>query len=162
MRIEYTNDENFTIYLYDKNKLKTIDEIKKDPEKFFKSIFLILKDKYKFYLEGLYKLELFPCKYYGIVIEISKEEDEFYEKYIDGVDLKIKINQEENVLYEIDDIFLECLKEHIIFKSNDKFYLMFDKQPTNKEILSIIEHSKIIYGNECKKIINPHNLFTNN
>ncbi len=160
MRIEYQDMDNFKIYLYDENKVKDIEQIKENPEQFFKGLFLILKNKYGFKLEGLYKLNLFPCNNYGMIIEIEKEIDEFYEKYIDGVDLKIKINDPCEILYEIDDLLLTENQNNIaVFKKRGKFYLLYTKEPTAKELYQILEHSNIIYGDDVLEIVSPYNLF---
>lgn len=162
MRIEYQDMDNFKIYLYDKKKLKSIEEIKEDPEKFFKDLFLILKKSYGFKLEGLYKLNLFPCNNYGIIIEIIKEIDEFYDKYIDGVDLKIKINDPCEVLYQIDDLLLvEDNPDVVVFKKRDRFYLLYTQEMSDKELYKILEHSNVVYGDKVLEIISPYNLFTN-
>lgn len=162
MRIEYSDMDNFTVYLYDENKLKDIELIKSNPESFFKNIFLILKNKYKFKLEGLYKVELFPCSNYGIIIEIEKVIEDFYHNYIDGVDLKIKINDESDILFEIDDpLLIKDTKDVAVFKKDDKFYLMYLDKISNKELYKILEHSNLIYGEKCLEIINPYNLFIN-
>lgn len=160
MRIEYNDMDNFVIYLYDDKKLESIDDIKDNPEDFFKNIFFILKHKYKFDLEGLYKVELFPCFNYGIIIEVNKVIDDFYQNYTDGVDLKIKINDESLILFEIDDLLLLNNTSNIsIFKKNDKFYVLYLSEIERCELYKILEHSNIIYGDKCLEIINPYNLF---
>ena len=161
MHIEVFDKNTFTIYIYEKKKYKNINEIKENPEKFFKKIFLILKNKYKMNFEGLYKIEVYPCLIYGMIIEVKKEIDDFYEQYIDGVDLKIKIHDESIMLYEIKDIFITKEINNInLFKHKNKYYILANEELTNKQLFKILEHSKIIYGEKCNQIINPYNLIT--
>ncbi len=160
MRIEYNDMDNFVIYLYDNKKQKNVDDIKEDPEEFFKNIFFILKHKYKFNLDGLYKVELFPCINYGIIIEVKKVIDDFYQNYTDGVDLKIKINDDSLILFEIDDLLLlDDVTDISIFRKNDKFYVLYLTEISDKDLYKILEHSNIVYGDKCLEIINPYNLF---
>lgn len=159
MYVKYLDNKSFNIFLFDENKIKNTDNIKENPEDFFKNIFLTLKNKYHIKLNGMYKIDLYICNDYGIVIEMRYEEDEIFEDYIEGVDLKIKINDECKTLFEIKDVLIAKDEDNIqIFKYNDKFYLMFIDKPKPKQLFKILEHSKIIYGKITKKIINPYNI----
>ena len=159
MRIEYIENSSFKLYIYDDKKIINLNKIKDKPEIFFKNIFLILKNKYHLKLSGLYKIDLYICDDYGIVVELKHEEDEFYDDYIEGVDLKIKINEESKSLFELDDVLItKDMKNTQIFLYKNKYYLMFLTSPTKKELFNIIEHSKIVYGKVTKKIISPYNI----
>ena len=159
MHLEYIDDNNFKLYIHDEKKIIEIDKIKDNPEQFFKNIFLKLKNKYHMRLNGLYKIDLYVCNNYGIVVELKHEDDEFYDDYIEGVDLKIKINDDCETLFEIEDVLLtKNMKNINIFLYKNKYYLMFVNKPSKKELFTILEHSKVIYGKITKKIINQVNI----
>lgn len=115
---------------------------------YFKKIFSKMKEKYKILINGFYYVKIYKDKYYGIIIELEKSDMEYYDYYIDEIDMHIEI-VESIFLYQIDDIYItESLKEdNDIILYQNKLYLKINRNLNNIEIDKLIEISKIFYKN---------------
>ena len=85
---------------------------------------------------------------YGIVIEINKDNLDYFDYYYDTVDMRIKVNNSKTFLYEIEDIFIlsnDILKKGILYKYNNKLYLHFIKKVTDIDIGKVLEFASIEY-----------------
>lgn len=115
---------------------------------YFKKIFSKMKEKYKILINGFYYVKIYKDKYYGIIIELEKSDMEYYDYYIDEIDMHIEI-VESIFLYQIDDIYItESLKkDNDIILYQNKLYLKINRNLNNIEIDKLIEISKIFYKN---------------
>lgn len=115
---------------------------------YFKKIFSKMKEKYKILINGFYYVKIYKNKYYGIIIELEKSDMEYYDYYIDEIDMHIEI-VESIFLYQIDDIYItESLKkDNDIILYQNKLYLKINRNLNNIEIDKLIEISKIFYKN---------------
>lgn len=132
MKIEYIDEDNIIIFL-NRYLIKDLDfDNKNNLEEYFKNLFIKLKDIYNIKISGYYELVLYIDNIYGIIIEIKKEDEEFY---LNQIDMKLCLI-ETKFLYEMNDI-----PSYPFYKYDDKFYIDIE----NYKIEDIIEHSKIIY-----------------
>ena len=107
---------------------------------YFKKIFSKMKEKYKILINGFYYVKIYKNKYYGIIIELEKSDMEYYDYYIDEIDMHIEI-VESIFLYQIDDIYItESLKkDNDIILYQNKLYLKINRNLNNIEIDKLIE-----------------------
>ena len=100
MNIKYIDELTFDIYIK-KELINNIDLNSKEClENYLKKIFKILKNKYKMTIEGLYNVNIYCDKYYGIIIHLENENLEYYDCFKNQVDMRI-ISINTNFLYEV-------------------------------------------------------------
>lgn len=155
MHIQFVDELNMIIYL-NKFKLKTIDFNKKeDLQEYFKNLFFNLKVYYNIDINGFYNINVFKDKFYGIVLEIEKEDLDYMEYFNGSIDMNMSI-QNQNFLYEIDDYFnidKKILDKIKIYQYKNKLYLEIIDELSSMNIAKITEFSKIIYDDEASIII---------
>ena len=145
--MKFVIDNNkFIVFLNKKldldNKLKL--------EKYFKKLFNKIKNQFDIEVNGYYNIDIYSDKYYGTIIEIIKEDLDYY-NYFNQIDMEVKLN--DNVfLYEIDYEYLNIsiINNSNIYKLKDKLYIQVkDNNILNK----ILEYSNIIYGEKIKYVL---------
>lgn len=144
MNIKYI--DNLTLNIYIKKQLiNNIDFKDKDSiEKYLKKLFKILKDKYDIIIEGYYNIIIYIDKYYGVLLNLEKEDLEYYDYYKNQVDMKIKIRNCD-FLYLVDDIPFELFdKIKIVYKDNN-IYIKIEEKLNELEMMKLMEYSKISY-----------------
>lgn len=151
MKLNIIDENNIIIFL---SKLYTKDSIKFDKENleiYFKKIFKKLQNNFDIKINGYYNINVYVNKDYGIVMEIFKEELDYYNYFDDDIEMQIKIYENSKFLYSFDDIFE--IKKGIgkIYKYNDKYYLELEKKLSKYEYAKILEFSSLIY-NDINKI----------
>ena len=137
-----SNKEDFIIFLVKTN----LDNI--DLKEYVKKLIIKLKNKLKRYISGYYKVNVYINNYYGMIIELLKEEE--YDFFKDFVELDINIIENSKMYFEFTDYFTIINKTNIYYYNNN-YYVNIDKL-NKKEILKLSEYGKIIYGNELKNI----------
>lgn len=149
MSIKFTDMDVFDIYIV-KSKIQGIDLTNKDKlEEYLKSLFSLLKSKYRIDIVGFYSVDIYMDKYYGIVIHMEKED--YYSYYKNEVDMKINII-ESSFLYEVNDIpraLIDKIKIHII---DDNMYLEIISNIEEYEMMILMEHTNSILYNYCEQI----------
>lgn len=150
MKILINDENNIIIFL---NKIICYDldlNDKDDLEDYFKKLFQNLKNNYNLNLNGYLILDIYIDKIYGYIIEIIKEDLEYFDYFDNQVEMRIIINEDIEFLYKIDDILnldKDLLKKVEIYKQKDNFYLSLRKNINNLELGQILEQSDIIYKN---------------
>ena len=145
--------KNKLIVLYlNKAYTKKIDFYSKESlQKYIKKLFVQLQNNYNLEFNGYYNVTLYIDKNYGVIIEIEKEELEYFEYFKNSIEINTKII-EDSFLYETNSIIKDnnlltyVLKEHIYFKIKNQI-----EDINMGKILEKTE--KIIYGRERKNII---------
>ena len=161
MHIEIVDDFNMIIYLNNIHS-KLISNNKEDVQDCFRNLFSKLKNYYNININGFYNIKAFKDKYYGMILELSKEDIDYIE-YFDGqVDMNITFETNCNFLYEIEDYFnldKDLIKNIKLYKYKGKFYIQIIKNISSIDIGKIIEFSKIIYDDTTKQIIKRGSVF---
>ena len=104
MHIEVIDNLNMIIYLSNIH-CKLESNKKEDLQKCFKDLFIKLKDYYNININGFYNIKVFKDNYYGLVLELEKEDIDYMD-YFDGqVDMNITFENNGSFLYEVDDYF---------------------------------------------------------
>lgn len=155
MHIDIIDDLNIIIYLQN-NKIKELDFTdKNDLQEYFKELFINLKNNYNININGYYYINVFKDKYYGLILEMNKEEIDYME-YLDGqVDMNIVIDNSDTFLYEMSDYFNidnSIINNINIYKYNSKIYVELTNKISNINMAKVLEFSNIVYGDKCKKI----------
>lgn len=160
MHIEVVDNFNMIIYLNSAHS-KLISNNKEDVQECFKNLFSKLKDYYNININGFYNIKAFKDKYYGMILELSKEDIDYIE-YFDGqVDMNITFENNCTFLYEIDDYFdldKKIIKNTKLYKYKGKFYIQIVKNISSADIGKIMEFGKIIYDDMTKQIIKKGNI----
>lgn len=138
MKVEMLSN-TIIVYLLDNKKYNEDSDIKK----ILINVFDNLEKYYNITFTTDYNLELYINRYYGMILEITENEDFIY----DGiVNLKLNVLRDTLFLYEVDDP-LEYINYEIYYY-NDKFYVN-----AKKEDIDLIENSNLVYGDIVYKII---------
>ena len=138
MKVEMLSN-TIIVYLLDNKKYNEDSDIKK----ILINVFDNLKKYYNITFDSDYNLELYINRYYGMILEITENEDFIYD---DIVNLKLNVLRDTLFLYEVDDP-LEYINYEIYYY-NDKFYVN-----AKREDIDLIENSNLVYGDTVYKII---------
>lgn len=138
MKVEMLSN-TIIVYLLDNKKYNEDSDIKK----ILINVFDNLKKYYNITFTSDYNLELYINRYYGMILEITENEDLIYD---DIVNLKLNVLRDTLFLYEVDDP-LEYINYEIYYY-NDKFYVN-----VKREDINLIEDSNLVYGDIVYKII---------
>ncbi len=151
MRIEQFDNK---IILIIKNK--EVEDIDFDNpiklEKYFKEKLLKLKDIYNIDIKGFYNIIIYLDYKEGIVIELEKEDIDYYDAF-HQIEMRI-IKEETTFLYEITDIFSIPYQSLDIYTYLDKIYA----KRKEKEVLELYEFGKLIYKDTDKIIKNGNKM----
>ena len=144
MSVHVINDNILDIYLK-KEIIKGIDfKDKENLENYLKKIFRILKDKYDIKIEGYYEIDAYIDNNYGVILNLNREDFDYYDYFKNQVDMKISIIDNE-FLYEVEDIPKSLLNKVNVIIEDDKIYLKINKKLEDIEMMKLLESSKIIY-----------------
>ena len=138
MKVEMLSN-TIIVYLLDNKKYNEDSDIKK----ILINVFDNLKKYYNITFTSDYNLELYINRYYGMILEITENENFIYD---DIVNLKLNVLRDTLFLYEVDDP-LEYINYEIYYY-NDKFYVN-----AKREDINLIEDSNLVYGDIVYKII---------
>ena len=138
MKVEMLSN-TIIVYLLDNKKYNEDSDIKK----ILINVFDNLKKYYNITFDSDYNLELYINRYYGMILEITENEDFIYD---DIVNLKLNVLRDTLFLYEVDDP-LEYINYEIYYY-NDKFYVN-----AKREDINLMENSNLVYGDIVYKII---------
>lgn len=154
MKLEFTDNNHFIIYLM-KNIIKKVDfNNKDDVEKYFQKLFKRLKKYYHIDIQGYYSIKMYLDKYYGIVLDIQKEDIDYYDYLTNTVDMKVT-TIETSFMYEIKDLnIVQKLKSSVrVYKYHNKLYIQLIELLNEQEMMMLMENSLIIYNNEKEKFM---------
>lgn len=140
----------------------SLEEDIEELENNFRNIFIRLRDLYDIDIQGYFRVDIYKDKYIGIIVDIKKEDMEFFD-YLDGqIDMHISIHADEVILFEVDDLYLisNTLTNKIAYYIyHDKFYINVKEALTKFEKSYLLEFSNsILYGSMTKYILQKNNL----
>lgn len=157
MKVEKLDDDKLIVFLNNIYLKKNNFILKNNIEKYFKDLFLKLNEFYDIKINGFYDIKIYQDKLFGIILELKKEDIDFYGYYDDHIDMKIKIMNKEKFVFKLDkfniidsSIFRYC--KLYILKNN--LYIVPKKTISDILLGFLLENSTIIYGEEAYKIIN--------
>ena len=146
MRISYI-DNNIIIYI---NKIYRFEDIE-DIKKYLQNLFSEIKDKIN--IKGFYESYIYKDDNYGMVIELIKDEDEYFE-YINEIDMHITL-EDKIFLYKTEDIFIDnnILNNTEIYIYNNYYYLKITNKLDELSRIKLMEFSELTYK-DTNKILN--------
>lgn len=146
MKIEMKSKTDYMIYL---NKIYLKNKELNDKEEIIELVKKILIKKKKYLnLRGFYKVVVYVNQKIGIFIEVSKIEDS---SYLDNLDMRVIINKEADIYFEVDDYFVVEQCKEIRYKEG-KFYCLIDDY--FDDILEKVEFGRFIYGDDVINLLN--------
>lgn len=145
-------DDGINIYL-NKQYLKNVDL---NDTKTIKNIIKKINTKYNIDIYGYIETKIYIDKNYGIIINIKKEELDYFDYFNDEIEMNIEIIND-SFLYKIEDYNKDLIKDKTIYKYKDNLYINIDKID-NINLGKIIEISEIIYGEKAQNIIEKNNI----
>lgn len=161
MKIIVNDDINMIIFL-NKIYLNQIDfEDKEKLEIYFRKLLKTLKEFYKININGYYEINVYVDNNYGVILELKKEEIEYFNYYEDEVDMQLIVHNTV-FLYEIEDYFWiekELKNKILLYKYNKKIYMVINHNINDILLGKIIENSNLKYKDN-QKIIKEKNLIT--
>ncbi len=148
MKVLFSNSDYLVVYCQDFYAKELELSNRNTLATYFKSIFQKLKDHYHIQLSGYYDIMLYHDINYGAVIEITKEENDYYDMYINTIDMKIQIEKESSFLYELEDPFeidSQLLQDSKLYRYHGKLYLQLIEKIDYIDLGKLLEHSNLIY-----------------
>lgn len=164
MKVEKLDDGRLIVFLNNLYLKKNSFSLKNNLEKYFRNLFIKLNEFYEIEIKGFYNINIYQDNLFGIILELEKEDLDFYEFYDDHIDMKIRIMKKEKFLFRLDQFSMlnkSVLDYCKIYKYNNNFYIIPKRTTSDINIGFIIENSKIVYGEEAYKIINKAYLINN-
>jgi len=153
MKVINNNENNFTVFLND----FVVEDDKKEEEieESFKKLFIRLKEYYNFDIFGYYNISVYKDNNYGAILDIEKMDDEYFNVFDSSIDMKIRIEDNYNFLYQVNDpLDLKKIIDNIsvyVYKNN--FFVNIKEQISKIKMGQLLEISNIIYGDKVREII---------
>lgn len=148
MKVIKSDETHYEIFLnhYDINHFDLLN--KEELEDYLKSIFLRLKKDYHISINGYYDIDAYYDERYGMVLNMVKEDLDYYKFSFNQIDMRITLDRNCRFLYLIEDYFEipKSLKEKgtCYFYHNQCFFLPSD-QLSQIEIGELLEKGSLIY-----------------
>ena len=158
MKINYADDE-YTVYLNKLYNEKINFFIVEELEECMNNLFNIIKKTYDIELNGYYNVNVYIDNNYGVIINIKKEEIDYYDYFGDQIDTQITIHKDSEFMYKIND-FMEVKKylekNYNLYKYENELYIKLNNLIDNNKLGIILEYcDEICYDiDEIKKSIN--------
>lgn len=146
-------DENCMIIFLNKLYLRELNfDVREDLEEYFKELFLKLKKYYAINISGYYNINVYIDKDYGLVINLNKEDIEYYDYFDNQIDMRISL-KDSKFLYRIDDpLALPIFNKIEIYFYHGKCYLDFIGDIDNTTMMYLLEFSDIVFDEQTDLI----------
>ncbi len=161
MKVEKLDDDKLIVFLNNIYLKKNNFTLKNNVEKYFKNLFLKLSEVYDIKIKGFYDITIYQDNLFGVILEINKEDIDFYGYYDDHIDMKIKIMKKEKFVFKLDRFSMidsSVLNYCKLYGFKKDLYIVPKKTISDLSLALLLENSKIIYGEEAYKIINHAHL----
>lgn len=160
MKINTSNDE-ITIYLNryytSKCDFLSLDSL----EEYMNDLLAKIKKIYNIKLNGFYNIDVYIDTNYGVIVNLKKENIEYYDYFSDQIDTQVSIHNNSTFLFKIDDYFeiKDYLKNcnYSLYKYNNELYIKLNNKIDDIKLGNLLEYSKEICY-DMDKIIKSHNL----
>ena len=156
MKIERIDENTIIVFL---NKMKIKEKLLLSNnylEKYFRSLFQVLKEKYQMDISGYYNITLYQDSLYGVIMEIQKEFSDYFDYYDNQVDMKIDVSKDGCILYQLDSFSLLNKDDYshlYTYIYDEKIYVKPKKNISQIGLGRVIENSTIIYGDLSKQVL---------
>lgn len=152
MKLVFCDDSKLILFLNNLTIPKMDFEDREELEEYFRELFLKLKDLYQIVIQGYYNIDIYIDSLYGAVIEIEKEELDYFEYDDNQVDMRICIHQT-SILYELEEYIPLDQKKYDMIWYGNKWYVKL-KQKLNEIYLGrLLEYAEIHYQEENEQIL---------
>lgn len=152
MKLVFCDESDLILFLNNLSIQQINFEDREELEDYFKKLFIKLNDSYKITINGYYQIDIYLDPYYGAIIEIQKEELDYFEYDDNQVDMRICIHQMP-ILYELEEyIHLDKNLYDMIWYHN-KWYVKLKKKIDSIHLGRLLEYATIHYENDTEQII---------
>lgn len=121
-------------------------------ESYLRNLLIKLSVRYDLVFDGYYNVLVYVDENYGVIIDITKEELEYFDYFSNQVQFNIKVI-ESSFLYELIDYPVSLVDELDVYKISDKIYVKIKKPVDTFCLGKLVENSFIIYGNKVDDIL---------
>lgn len=139
MKVILCKDSHYEIFL---NQFEKKEEKIED---YFKKLFQKLERYYHIELKGFYEITVYEDSFYGMILDLQKEDVDYYDFLCKEVDMRIHIKEDSVFLYQVEDPFLLSF-----LKEKGKFY--FYKSHYYFEVKDFLTPKEMAYLLECSRI----------
>lgn len=159
MKVKLIDENNIIVFL-NQFKSRNIDfNSKNNLEKELKTLFKCLNINYGIKIYGYYNVYIYVDKYYGVVIDICKEDIDYISYDETSVDMRIVITNKE-FLYQLNDIFNINIPSQL-YKYKNKYYLRLINNITDIDMGKLLEYAEIVYDDNIEDILRYGNILKN-
>ncbi len=121
---------------------------KQELEDYLKSIFLRLKKGYRMTINGYYEIDAYYDNSYGMILNMEKEDIDYYEFSFNQIDMRITLDRNCRFLYLFEDCFEipeKLKKKGICYFYHNQCYFLPQLELTELEIGALLEKSVLVY-----------------
>ena len=146
MKLDIIDESNYIVYCIDKKNLDVNNQ--SNIKLILKDVFMYIKNNYNEDVSGNYDVRIYMDNFNNYVIEINSNFEELLYRN-NRLDINININKDVPILYEVEDYFLlhKFKYKHNIYYYNNKYYLLLNKDVSNKLYMYLLEVTSIVYKN---------------
>lgn len=156
MKICINDDINTVIYI-NKEYSSDIDFSNElEIENYFKKVFNKLKTFYNISIKGFYNIDVYLDNYYGIVLNLEKENIDYYDYFDNHIDMQFRIKKYSSFLYKLNDLFdlsSQIKDKVIVYFYRNQIYAKIIKKIDYLNLGKLIENSQIIYDEKIDDIV---------
>lgn len=152
MKLVFCDESNLILFLNNLSIQKIQFEDREELEMYFRNLFLKLKDSYQIVINGYYQIDIYLDHYYGAIIEIEKEELDYFEYDDNQVDMRICIHQTP-ILYELEEYIPLDEKIYDMIWYHNKWYVKLKEKIDDIHLGRLLEYANVHYQNDTEQII---------
>ena len=140
MKVDVKNENDLVVFLNNKY-IENIDfNDKNNLEKYFRSLFLKLKNIYGLNINGYYSINVYINKHFGVILEMFREPLECFD-YFNSIDMQVNIIKDSEFLYQVNDFW----SKYKTYFYKNKLYLRISNEIDFIELGELLENSILIF-----------------
>ncbi len=144
MKLIFCDESNLILFLNNQSIISVDFEEREELEDYFREIFLKLKDYYQVTIQGYYVIDVYLDKHYGAIIEMEKEDLEYFEYDENQVDMRICIHKTP-ILYELEEYIPLDTNTYDMIWYHDKWYVKLKQNISDICLGRLLEYAQIHY-----------------
>ncbi len=152
MKLTLYDESNMILFLNHLSISKIDFEDKEELENYFRNLFCKLHDQYHIEISGYYQIDIYLDDCYGAIIEMEKEELDYYVYDENQIDMRICVHQIP-ILYELEEYLSFNKQDYDTIYYHGKWYV----KPKNKihdiDLGRLLEYATIYYNEDTYQII---------